>query len=309
MRAYSIIFFFLIMLVISCKSYYTNIGDKKANYIPYYLKVYEADSLYLTNNFQRSYEILDSLFKKYEPIDMENYNEYSTYIITSALTGHTDSIDIKFKKIVSDFGGIGISHPDRESIFTKVDSVFNINGITKEKFIAYKEEYTKKINLELRKRIKKMLIEDQSVRTNYDQKGMDFFQEKHRIEIEDIISKYGYPNYKVIGTMGFYQNESDESFGPISFKTIFLHQSEQMKAKYLPMLFYNLKNGKCLPEEYASIYDKKMWGETAKMNKPMQLYGSFSDVVLADSLKINSLRKSIGLPSLEYEKWRNNKVL
>ncbi len=37
----------LVLLCISCKSSYTRIGDKNANYIPYYLKVYEADSLFI----------------------------------------------------------------------------------------------------------------------------------------------------------------------------------------------------------------------------------------------------------------------
>ena len=64
----------------SCKSNFTSIGDKNANYIPYYLKVYEADSLYLLGNYKQSYEILDSLFKKFEPINMPVYFEYEQYI-------------------------------------------------------------------------------------------------------------------------------------------------------------------------------------------------------------------------------------
>ena len=64
----------------SCKSNYTRIGDKNANYIPYYLKVYEADSLYIIGEYKNSYKILDSLFKKYEPINMPIYFEYEQYI-------------------------------------------------------------------------------------------------------------------------------------------------------------------------------------------------------------------------------------
>ena len=76
----TIVLLTLILLLLSCKSKFTSIGDENANYIPYYLKVYEADSLYLTKNYEQSYKILDRLFKNYEPINIETFNEYLNYI-------------------------------------------------------------------------------------------------------------------------------------------------------------------------------------------------------------------------------------
>ena len=70
------IFFFTIIFTLSlysCKSNYTRIGDKNANYITYYLKVYEADSLNLIGEYKSSNEILDSLFKKFEPINQQTF--------------------------------------------------------------------------------------------------------------------------------------------------------------------------------------------------------------------------------------------
>ena len=57
----TIFLLYVVSITISCKSNFSKIGDVKSNYIPYYLKVYKADSLYLTKNYQQSYEILDSL--------------------------------------------------------------------------------------------------------------------------------------------------------------------------------------------------------------------------------------------------------
>lgn len=70
----------VLIFTFSCKSTYTKIGDKNANYIPYYLKVYEADSLYIVENYEKSFKILDSLFKKYEPVNTYIYYEVINYM-------------------------------------------------------------------------------------------------------------------------------------------------------------------------------------------------------------------------------------
>ncbi len=47
LKSFKVGMFFLISIsFISCKSY-QKIGSKNSNYIPYYLKVYKADSLFL----------------------------------------------------------------------------------------------------------------------------------------------------------------------------------------------------------------------------------------------------------------------
>lgn len=73
---------------------------EEVNYIPYYLKVYEADSLYLTGNHQRSFEILDSLFKKYEPINL--FDEINQYLVSgyeiNEIEGKEKYIEILFKE-------------------------------------------------------------------------------------------------------------------------------------------------------------------------------------------------------------------
>ena len=54
-------FFLISISFISCKSY-QKIGGENSNYIPYYLKVYEADSLFLLKNYSSAYEKYDNVF-------------------------------------------------------------------------------------------------------------------------------------------------------------------------------------------------------------------------------------------------------
>lgn len=102
---------FLVLLlisfgIISCKSSYNKIGSKNANYIPYYLKVYEADSLFIIGNYQKSFEILDNLFKRYESVNMNNYVEYGTYLNVAVLSNNNSDLKSKVKNAYLKYGGI-----------------------------------------------------------------------------------------------------------------------------------------------------------------------------------------------------------
>ena len=141
----------------SCKSTYTKIGDKEANYIPYFSKMYEADSLYLVENYQRSYEILDSLFKKYEPVNSED--EYFTYVASKIM------LDKKPKEIKKDFtylienfgnqdGHIERSNEKIKKLIVKIDTF----GIDTKKAT---EKYKKSIDIPLRNLVISMNRKDQ----------------------------------------------------------------------------------------------------------------------------------------------------
>lgn len=85
MKKVIVLLFLGIMMIISCKSRVIErnvsvIEKEEANYIPYYLKVYEADSLYIIKEYAKSFFILDSLFKKYKPLNQEKFKEFETYI-------------------------------------------------------------------------------------------------------------------------------------------------------------------------------------------------------------------------------------
>jgi hypothetical protein len=294
MKTHNILLLVVLLLNISCKSSYTRIGDKKANYIPYYLKVYEADSLFLTNNYEQSYKILDSLFKKFEPINMQNYLEYGNYIASAIMIGKTDNIDNKIRKGILNYGSISFFHPN--SIEIK-DKIYNdVTAISKEEFESlFLKSKPNKVDANLKLLLIEIDKEDQSARNPViDYEKMDFFQKKHSPIIEKIIKEYGYPNYQMTKFI------NDEFGFPVNFTVLFLHQDVEFKRKYLPLLKTLLIKGKVLPNEYASIVDK------IYMSENKSLYGTFPEIELLHENKIDSLRKTIGLPKYGYENWANN---
>ena len=91
---------------------------KEVNYIPYYLKVYEADSLYLIKNYERSYSILDSLFKVYKPLNLEKYKEYETYISSAFALDMKINFKDSILKSIENYGS--------NSRYFKYDSLMNL---------------------------------------------------------------------------------------------------------------------------------------------------------------------------------------
>jgi hypothetical protein len=280
---------------------------KDLNYIPYFLKMYEADSLFLTNNFQKSYEILDALFKEYKPQDSQGFYEYGNYIASSVMSGHLEGIDEKIRYAYKNFGGVNISHKD---FFDLKDSIFKKTTVNKEELNILKANYISHLNLELRKKIETMLEEDQSVRFKKDKdlEGMTFYQKKHKPELEKIFAEFGYPSERIIGS----ENDSEKS---AEISIVLVHQKPEDKQKWLPILLENVKKGAIMPSIYSFIYDKMTW-DFSEESDPRQYYGSFHknfDTVefsppLINPKKTDSIRKSIGLFHTGYDIWRNKKI-
>ena len=303
---FNIVVLCVLVFLISCKSNYTHIGDKNANYIPYYLKVYEADSLFLINDYEKSYEILDKLFKKYEPINIQGYYEYGNYLASAVMCGKTKNINKKIKKSFTDFGGISIYHYNSPKF---KDTILAYSKFSKEELNGFKQIYLKKINLELRNKIELMVNEDQRVRVDMKNDSMDFFQKKHKKKLDSIFLKYGYPNLKTIGYDNYFENSADLCL-------ILIHQDVSDKELFLKVMFENLKKGNCMPSEYAAVYDRKIWTQTSS-RKSMQYFGSFINmkdgslsIPVLYPKQLDSIRKSIGLKnSYTYDWWKYKKML
>lgn len=287
---------FLFSLV-SCKSNYTHIGDKKANYIPYYLKVNEADSLFLVEEYEKSHQIFDSLFQKYEPANTDRFHEYGTYLMSCVIVN--DTVDIK-KKMVYSFEKFGGMHApiypiDKYGFLSKIyrnDSLY---------FLKFKDQYLKQIDYSLIDKLQQMTKLDQSDRclnTPENQKKIKAIDSINGIRLNDVIKNNVYPNYYVIG----YFEPGLNDFAEIS--TLLMHQDRITVFKYLPIIEDAVKKGKCSPYEYATIYDKCMWVYGNENEK--QKFNSFETNTKQEINSVaNKNRKNIGLPSIGYFKWRN----
>lgn len=287
---------FIFFILISCKSNYTRIGDENANYIPYYLKVYEADSLYLVGNYKRSYEILDKLFKKYEPININGFYECGTYLLSCYKTNNNKKVKKNIKKFYENYGEV--FYPSlKDSSFW--DKMLIENILPFEVRALYTKNYIKNKNLQLRDTIIKLMKEDQFYILNSDNRNkIDSISEIHFRKINEIFLKYGYPSNKVIGYDGFFEKYA-------TIQAILIHLSEKNKIKILPTLYNFLKKGSCLPFEYSSVEDRLYLERDYAYKYGVEERFRNAEIKFLDEQNIDSLRKSIGLPNLQYLEWRN----
>lgn len=300
MKKIGLILFVLLILVFSCKSnrqvIEKNVVEKEVNYIPYYLKVYEADSLYITNNYQKSYKILDSLFKIYKPIDVRNINEVLTfYKLKIILRKRIKKQEIS--KLISEYGY-------SEEIFLN-DSLFKIYNIQSDKYLlkiypSMRKKYNNMIDLSLRNQIKEMKINDQFYRKkNYkdnleSQTKIDL---KNQSRIIEIFNDFGFPNEKLIGNFTIDKINADIS-------VILLHTKDSIrKAYFMPKILEYIKKGEASPELYANLHDQLLL-----YNGDSQYYGSYENEIKISIKEVNNRRKKIGLPNYGYLKWRLSKL-
>lgn len=299
-----IVFFMVLVSIgfVSCKSSYTRIGDKNANYIPYYLKVYEADSLYLVGDYERSYQILDSLFKKYEPLVMDDYYEYGIYLNASVLSGNTKDINKKIRKGFVDYGGIMTIGKDKRKNYNKVIELADIN---EDEIKKLKKIYLNNLNLELREQILNIFNSDQEVRKrDHTDEEINKIDKYNALTLEKVINEHGLPPKNVVGSLNSY----DLPGGYFRWVVLFLHQSPELQKKYLPILYENVVKGNFEPHHYAALYDRVMLDSIGK-----QYYGSiecsgYRDCDLVNPKKIDSIRKSVGLPHINYYHWKVEKL-
>lgn len=284
-------------ILFSCKTGYTYIGDDNANYIPYYLKVNEADSLYIVEEYAKSHKILDSLFKKYEPANTDNFYEYGTYLMSCVAVN--DTIDIK-KKMAYSFEKFGSMHapiyPLEKYIY--LNNIYRKDSIH---FLNLKKKYLQNIDYNMISKLQKMLEFDQSDRclnTVENMRKIEVIDSINSIKLKEVIQNNVYPNYYIVG----YFEPALNEFANIS--TLLLHQDRETVFKYLPIIEDAVKKGKCSPYEYALIFDKCMWVYGNENEK--QKFNSFDTNTKQE---INSVvknnRKKIGLPSVYYFKWKH----
>lgn len=301
MRNYFLMIMFLFLCLVSCKSNYTKIGDKNANYIPYYLKVYEADSLSLVGEYKRSDEILDSLFKKFEPLNLSLCNEYYTYYKNKILLEDFDEIDVILKRLVSDHGfNIGLYENDSLNSIAIKKTKFNRKDLD-----GFYKDYIEDLNLEYRNAIEKMIENDQKVRLAVPRNKEEWekVDKENAEKIKLLIAKFGYPSRKKIGSRSFTNKSAEVS-------TLFLHATNEAREDYiLDLMLKSVKKGECEPNDFAVVYDKYLYVSGSKV-----LYGELRDrkksleLVVVNPKKIDSIRKSIGLENIEYTRWKYKKV-
>lgn len=287
---------FFLFLIQSCKTK-NNVADLKTiqevNYIPYYLKVYEADSLFIIGNYDRSYEILDSLFKKFEPIDMDIYYEYKTYLVCKhKIKKHIEKRE--FELLILEFGYDNTQIMNDENLkdtFIKLVSDTDYTNL--------RNQYLNSLDIALRKEIISMKGQDQKFRmgkrSSEDIKNQNKIDSVNTLKMMDIFEKIGFPGRNVIG--GFNIDDT-----PVSCNVILLHTKDSIRLSYFaPKIKEFINNGTASPILYGSLIDQYFIYKGQE-----QFYGTYQNSPMSNTKisELNMRRKDIGLPDYNYENWR-----
>ena len=296
------LFFLLSILlcftIIQCKT--TSLKKEKSkDYRKYWLKIYEADSLYLIGEYENSFNIMDSLFEIYEPTNTPPYYEYETYL----KVGHLSKKDISKTKVKSLIENYGYEiETFNVKTYPVLNEIFKASNISKRKYNKYRKKYLDKIDTILRKKIIQLKRLDQKARSNPSNETRIKLMDSIDLEVEkflmDIFSKNIFPNEHIIG------NHSIDKNSAIDISVLLLHTRDSIRLNYfIPLINSFVEEGKCLPTIYCEMIDQYQL-----YNDKEQIYGTYN-VNQLDAKDYNSLREKVGLPSLEYQRWRYEKIL
>lgn len=284
----------------SCKVKQNAEIKEEVNYIPYYLEVYKADSLYLTKNYEQSFNILDKIFKEYVPLNFGIYEEYETYIkLSHQLNKKTNPKLIS--KLVSKYGK-RIDEIEQDSILSLV---YKNSKLDENQYQKLRAEYLASLNMSLRDTILRIYERDQNARTKKETSSniekTDLYNQHKLVEI---INKYGFPSVQKIGIKSLEQDKYD----PIDITEVWIHMMDyngEEKNYITQQIKKAVKDGKCNPLILSLILDRE--SRIMKRAKSEYYYGLTTyNVNLSKNelLEVNERRKQIGLPTFEFEKWK-----
>lgn len=290
---YKIVLLSLLLIFCSCKSKYSRVGNKNSNYIPYFLMVYKADSLYHSKKYTVCKTELKKLFNCYEPINLTQYWEYEKYLKCLIIIDRKKKHKKEFEYLISNLG--------YKYDYIKKDSVLSI-GLIGTNFSSIEinkleKKYENSIDINLIDMLKKMEYNDQEIRNK---SGLNHSEKTTLIKMVDLkndsilknyILKNGFPNQKKINgySLGLL-------FNHFSYNGSFDYYKENLP--------YFIKIGLCNPKAYASIIDR--WYLINK-GEPFYFVSWIDKLkeIESDSIKIKTInieRKKIGLPTVNQEK-------
>lgn len=266
-----------IFLALSCKS-------RNKNYVTYYNKVNEIDSIYrIANQPIIAIKKYKKLFRKYEPKNQERIEELQNYIYLS------DRFGKKFggKKTLGKF--INTLAPYR-NYYQPHLPLFHKYGIDSIEVKARMQNW--------KNSREKVLIDSLTTLFIRDQEGgradVDIMMKndnKNALLMKWIFENYGFPSMDKVGIFG--NNDV-----PMHLLTFFSHMAA---SDYYPYFETEMRkyvsSGHCLPRDYATMVDRHY----LQIRKEDILYGMYIgyDTVI-DTTQVNINRKTVGLPTIEH---------
>ncbi len=267
----------VLLMTVSCT-------HKPLNYITYYSRVNEIDSIYrFKKDTLKAIKQYKRLFKKYPPKNQERIQEFETYITLSDRY-HKDFGGKKtLYKLIPLIAPYGEEYKNYFNLYGK----YGIDSLTVKNEVA---KWKRNLNRTLIDSFSIAFIRDQQDHRN-NAELMELDDNKNAKLLKWTFENYGYPSLQKIGLIG-----NNDVFMPML--TLFSHMSGSEYYPYFKTkLLEYVKSGDCLPRDYATMVDR----HHLQFSKEEILYGYYiGNSTHLDTLKINRNRKMIGLPSMQH---------
>jgi len=280
---------FFIFLIVNIQA------QKKLDYTNYHQSVIEAEELISSKNYKESLEIYEQLFSDYEFVFLREY-KIATQL---AFLIEENQKGLLFLEKAIESGWQRKSIKKNKFILKKVDK--NEWKTIKKKYSKLNKIYKSKIDIPLRRQVKKMLSKDQrkafnafllgfsnNFQTRYTKNKFATHSKKQMEKTIKILETSGYPGERLIGN-NFWMSTIISHHNSISQE----HSKQDTFYPIIrPKLLAALKEGQVSPYEIMIIDD---WYHTT-LNE--SIYGIINAPSKFELININLMRKKIFVRSI-----------
>jgi hypothetical protein len=258
-----------LLTLVNCK--------KNTNYILYYQRANEADSIYrIAGNPKLAVEKYKELFKEYSPKNQERIEEYATYITLA------DQYHVDFGEKKNLYHLISLVAPYDQQ-YKEYLPLFKKYGIDSTEVQQKIKDWKSKLN--------NQLIDSFQVAFKRDQQGRPFDTALTRKNVEKnaqlfkwTFENFGFPSKDKIGS------------GPMLTLISHMSESKTLYPYLQTKILEYVKSGDCPPLDYSMMVD----GHDFIPGQGTYYGMGRSFLKKIDSSTIDKQRKSIGLPSLRH---------
>tara|TARA_R110002074_G_scaffold281413_1_gene452924 strand:- start:265 stop:1149 length:885 start_codon:yes stop_codon:yes gene_type:complete len=280
--------FIIFFLFLSCQQ-----AEKTScNYITdYYPYTYKAEIEYYLGNYEKSFELYKKALKYCEAVGVGTHQDARIFARVCAKLGK-EALALEYIEKRFSNGGI-LQEFQNDSIFTTLLNKKNGQKIVSDYDLS-RTKFIDQLNFELRSELQNMIKLDQQNNMTKFQDSMFLVNDKRLVQI---FETYGYPSEKVIGPFNVDQIQAEPSI-------LLLHSNDSIRLNYfIPKIKKYVEDGQCSPYVLGIMLDN-----LELFNDRPQTHGTYLNgnggyaKMISDKSKVNSNRKSIGLPPLEISK-------
>ena len=289
----------IILFILLSISFLTYLQAKEnRDYTRYHQQVVAAETLIAAENYSAALQVYEELFDSYSFIFLRDY-QIATQL---ALLLEEEQKAMRFlKKGIS--SGWKMRSIKRNKFLRQLRENEDWKSIKKQ-YRSLHEQYEATLNQALRKRVKKMFSKDQwkaigalftfssKAQDRYAEKKFAPHSEKQLAKFSDILEQYGYPGERLIGndfwmsTILSHHNSISQRYG----------EQDMLYPMLKPKLKEALKKGQMSAFEFALIEE---WSRATKDDSTRSIYGILDGPNQANLTKVNKLRKTVYLRSIE----------